>query len=74
MPEDLLLDEIKSAPPEKRNAILSYAYFVLHGESLFAQTEGTVRYVPFMSYNEVDDFLEFHQREMRGSAARLLGI
>jgi hypothetical protein len=63
MSEDALLDEIKSAPPEKRNAILSYAYFVLHGEPLFAQTKETVKYAPFMNYREVDDFLEFHQRE-----------
>jgi hypothetical protein len=64
MPEDVLLDEIKFASPEKRNAILSYAYFVLHGESLFSQTEEAVDYVPFMNYQEVDDFLEFHQREI----------
>jgi hypothetical protein len=61
MSEDVLLDEIRVAPPEKRSAILSYAYFVLHGESLFVQAEGTAEYVPFANYREVDDFLEFHQ-------------
>jgi hypothetical protein len=63
MSEDALLDEIRVASPEKRNAILSYAYFVLYGESLFVQTKGTVEYVPFENYREVDDFLEFHQRQ-----------
>ena len=62
MTEEMLLEEIKYASPEKRETILSYAYFVLHGESTFT-TNDTVRYVPFANVSEVDSFLEFHQQQ-----------
>jgi hypothetical protein len=64
MSEEMLLDEIKNAPPEKREAILSYAYFVLHGEDVFLQHQDDIRYIPFINYQEVDDFLEFHQQQI----------
>jgi hypothetical protein len=62
--EETLLDEIRAAPPKKRDAILSYAYFVLHGEPLFLGGKSATEYVPFADYDELDDFLEFHQREV----------
>jgi hypothetical protein len=63
MQENALLDEIKDASPEKRDAILSYAYFVLHGSAFFSEDNAAVQYIPFLNYSEVDDFLEFHQRQ-----------
>jgi hypothetical protein len=63
MSEETLLDEIRAAPLPKRDAILSYAYFVLHGESLFQNDHAAVAYVPFAHSGELDEFLEFHQRE-----------
>jgi hypothetical protein len=63
MTEEMLLEEIRVAAPEKRDTILSYAYFVLHGKSAFSNISDGIPYVPFTSYSEVDDFLEFHQRQ-----------
>jgi hypothetical protein len=63
MTEEMLLAEIQAAPQEKRDTILSYAYFVLHGDAIFSNADDGVPYVPFTNYDDVDDFLEFHQRQ-----------
>jgi len=60
--EEALLEEIRQASPKKREAILSHACYVPYVEDAVSEGLGEGGFVPFENYQEVDDFLEYHQR------------
>lgn len=59
MTTEELLNEIKAASPQKRDAILSHAYFVLHGELTFDKPDTAT--CPISDYRQ-ELFIQSAQR------------